>query len=106
MNENKVLTEQEIKEFRQKQLQEIFKALEDINYLSTTQYDNDTILNFARIIIKTHPKTTPVQIENLMKRFLKGTLEFVPSKAVRNFTNHLQPEDNRGITHFPGPQYV
>lgn len=106
MNENKVLTEQEIKEFRQKQLQEIFKKLEDINYLSTTQYDNDTILNFARIIIKTHPNTTAVQIENLMKRFLKGTLDFVPSKGVRNFTIPLQPVDNRGVTHYPGPQYT
>lgn len=89
MNENKVLTEQEIKEFRQKQLQEIFKALEDINCLSTTQYDSDTVLQFARIILQSHPETKPEQIKLLMSLFIKEIEDFNPHKGVRNFTGYL-----------------
>lgn len=67
-------------------LKEIAQVLTDINFLSTTQYDRETIINFAKIIIKINPNTTAQDVENLMTKFFTGKEEFNPNKGVRNFT--------------------
>lgn len=79
----------DLKTNKQDVLMGIVDALKDINYLSTTQYDSDTVLQFARIILQSYPETKPEQIKLLMSLFIKEIEDFNPHKGVRNFTGYL-----------------
>lgn len=74
---------------------EIAQALSDINYLSSVQYDENTIANYARIIVKHNPKVKVMDIKNLMDNFFKGNAEFSPNMGVRNFTKPLYSSSSK-----------
>ena len=65
---------------------EIAQALSDINYLSSVQYNEETIVNYARLIVMYVPNVQVSQIKKLMDDFFRGNAEFSPNMGVRNFT--------------------
>ena len=74
----------------EKQIKEIANAMKDINLLSSYDLDKSRILSYATKLIELYPEIEPKVISELMDSFFRCKKDFIPSRGIRNFTEHLE----------------
>ena len=76
-------------------VKELCVAMSKINLLSNYTYTKDQIIEYAEQLINLYPNIKVEKIESLMDSFFRCKKDFIPSRGIRNFTEHLEKTDDR-----------
>lgn len=82
----------------EKQVKEVAMAMKDINLLSSYELSKEKVLAYAEKLVSLYPKIEAKMVEDLMTDFFVNTEEYMPTKGIRNFTEHLEKRNVRGET--------